>query len=263
MQTNIKMPAANAEQALSDATGPGMGAQDLDTRCLDKTQQLGFEHFIFAVWQPRPGGMPAHVFSSNYPEAFFSRDNGPGNASLFDMADESMPTVVSPYTWRSLQSRRESDRQVLQRAVAVGVGNAITFPAHGPRGSRAVFVVAGDQVPDEGSAELERIFADGSYFLLKAFDVALKLLDRDPTMRNRNELFSQRQREVLTGIADGKSFKTIAQELKISARTAQDHLERCLYHLGVDTREQAVCKAFALGLIVPSFHRQSGSASRY
>jgi DNA-binding NarL/FixJ family response regulator len=64
----------------------------------------------------------------------------------------------------------------------------------------------------------------------------------------RDEL-SQREIEVLTLVAAGKSNKEIAQRLFISDKTARNHVVSCLTKLGADDRTEAVTIAIRRGLI--------------
>ena len=58
---------------------------------------------------------------------------------------------------------------------------------------------------------------------------------------------SARQTEVLRTLAEGKTYKTIALELGISASTARSHLHETYDKLGVDDRINAVLRATEMG----------------
>jgi DNA-binding NarL/FixJ family response regulator len=63
------------------------------------------------------------------------------------------------------------------------------------------------------------------------------------------ESLSQRELEVLTLVAMGKSNKEIAQSLSISDKTARNHVASCLVKLGADDRTEAAITAIRRGLI--------------
>jgi DNA-binding NarL/FixJ family response regulator len=67
-------------------------------------------------------------------------------------------------------------------------------------------------------------------------------------MIGREEL-SQRELEVLTLVAMGKSNKEIAERLFISDKTARNHVASCLVKLGANDRTEAATTAFKRGLI--------------
>jgi DNA-binding NarL/FixJ family response regulator len=60
---------------------------------------------------------------------------------------------------------------------------------------------------------------------------------------------TEREREVLTALADGLSDKDIAERLGVSPKTARGHVVNVLGKLGVDSRLQAVVLAVRLGAV--------------
>jgi DNA-binding NarL/FixJ family response regulator len=72
--------------------------------------------------------------------------------------------------------------------------------------------------------------------------------ERLPEMIGRVVL-SQREIEVLTLVAMGKSNKEIAQSLSISDKTARNHVTSCLEKLGADDRTEAATTALKRGII--------------
>jgi DNA-binding NarL/FixJ family response regulator len=63
------------------------------------------------------------------------------------------------------------------------------------------------------------------------------------------EALTEREREVLTHTAHGRTNKEIGAALFLSDRTVQGHLQNIYQKLGVTTRTEAVTKALAAGLI--------------
>jgi len=63
------------------------------------------------------------------------------------------------------------------------------------------------------------------------------------------EKLTEREVEVLTLVAMGKSNKEIAQRLFISDKTARNHVANCLLKLGADDRTEAAMIAIKRGLI--------------
>jgi two-component system NarL family response regulator len=60
---------------------------------------------------------------------------------------------------------------------------------------------------------------------------------------------SQRELEVLTFVAMGKSNKEIAEQLFISDKTARNHVASCLVKLGANDRTEAATTAIKRGII--------------
>ena len=63
------------------------------------------------------------------------------------------------------------------------------------------------------------------------------------------EPLSEREREVLTLIAQGLSNQQIADALIVSVGTVKKHLNNIFGKLAVESRTQAVARARALGLL--------------
>ncbi len=60
---------------------------------------------------------------------------------------------------------------------------------------------------------------------------------------------SDKQQAVLQRLLQGKSNKVIARELDIAEGTVKAHLSAVYTALGVNSRSQAMCKAYELGLL--------------
>jgi DNA-binding NarL/FixJ family response regulator len=62
---------------------------------------------------------------------------------------------------------------------------------------------------------------------------------------------SEREIDVLTAVASGKSNKQVARELSVSEDTVKGHLKIIFTKLGVSDRTQAVMLAMRRGIIAP------------
>jgi len=84
-------------------------------------------------------------------------------------------------------------------------------------------------------------------------EVMKRLLARAASSVQQEHL-TEREREVLIGVADGKSSKEIARQLGITERTIRAHLTSIYTRLNVDSRTSAVKVALERG-ILPSVKR--------
>lgn len=98
--------------------------------------------------------------------------------------------------------------------------------------------------PDVTIQALRVVLAQGVYLPSAALRHALKRAAPGamPTL-------SDKQREVLQRLLQGKSNKVIARELGIAEGTVKAHLSAVYTALGVNSRSQAMCKAYELGLL--------------
>jgi DNA-binding NarL/FixJ family response regulator len=75
---------------------------------------------------------------------------------------------------------------------------------------------------------------------------------RDPKSLSRSKHLSDRQREVLQMLAEGRSMKEIAYILEISLRTVRFHKYRIMEELGITTNSELVQYAIKHAIISPS-----------
>jgi DNA-binding CsgD family transcriptional regulator len=68
----------------------------------------------------------------------------------------------------------------------------------------------------------------------------------------RLDVLTEREREILGLVAQGRSNKEIARELVISERTARSHVSNILRKLGLSSRTEAALLAVREGLARPS-----------
>ena len=116
---------------------------------------------------------------------------------------------------------------------------------------------AGFLLKDAPAAQLVaavRAAASGDAVLSRS--VARRVVERLPHQQavSRSaavEGLTEREREVLTLIADGCSNAEIAQRLHIVEGTVKTHVARILMKLGVRDRLQAVVAAYRAGLVFP------------
>jgi DNA-binding NarL/FixJ family response regulator len=89
---------------------------------------------------------------------------------------------------------------------------------------------------------------------LLAPSITRRLVERyaAPNPGNRDlEILTNREREVLTLLARGRSNPELAADLQLSEATVKTHVTRILTKLGLRDRVQAVVLAYETGLVRP------------
>lgn len=75
------------------------------------------------------------------------------------------------------------------------------------------------------------------------------LLGMEDHLRDKSELFTYREREVLALLAQGRSSKEIAEELFITERTVESHRKHMVEKCGVKNTAELMARAATLGMI--------------
>ena len=165
-------------------------------------------------------------------------------------------------TWRWIRMAMErgeltTDEMAALRinaAMGIRAGITISFPEASLRAKGAMGLIAD---PDLTEDDVETVFATRRDDLLAvAHLMHLKIIQLPVPIRRRS--LTQRQREALEWIADGKQTQDIALLMGVSAAMVEKHLRLAREALGVETTAQAVAKATLLNMI---FHRAPDAAS--
>jgi len=85
-------------------------------------------------------------------------------------------------------------------------------------------------------------------------NIARKVVDyfkKNKTVKNNSEniLLTKREKEVLSGLVNGSSYKAIADNLNISVETVRFHFRNVYKKLHVHSQSEAVVKAIKEGLV--------------
>src|SRR5262249_35252637 len=153
------------------------------------------------------------------------------------------------------RSERGHDAQTdafLDDASAHGVGSGFAFEfkdTHFVRGIMALSS-ASPSIDDYRRAAISKklgeILVLGTYFH-EIFRMGV--IEQGVPPLARGAALSQRQRECLALAAHGLTTEEIAQKLRISTRTTQYHFDSIRTKLGTSTRQEAVARGIAQGLI--------------
>ncbi|WP_209425104.1 helix-turn-helix transcriptional regulator [Pararhodobacter sp. SW119] len=133
----------------------------------------------------------------------------------------------------------------------LGQHQALSIPLAAPAAPRMSMLTfwGDDPAPDFGQfarAQLPVLQMAGLYFAgLLALRWPSAPHDADAAK------LSSRERQVLTRLAEGVRIAGIANELRISERSAQEYVARARLKLGARTRTDAVIRALLAGLIDP------------
>ena len=217
---------------------------------VDVSQSLGFESVMYAAVPSRHAGVEASFVHSNYSEEWRQH-------YLSEKFYEVDPTVhhcrtsVLPLVWEPETFSQRSERQMYEEASGFGIRSGITFPMHGCNGETGLISFASDILPDHHFNErLMHYMADLSLVRDYAFQSSL------PFIRARGAAdpaphLTRRELEVLKWVMAGKSSWEISRITYCAEATVNFHISNIRQKFNVNTRQQALVKAIALGIITP------------
>ncbi|MEQ9259898.1 MAG: LuxR family transcriptional regulator [Roseovarius sp.] len=238
----------SAAQLNDFVTAPSIEAL-WDMHCR-QMNDYGFDRLIYGFTRYMTstsfGDPDDFVLLSNLDEAYLDRFVGDGlytHAPMVRWATEN----EGAQSWSVLERRLRDgslspvERQVVEfnRSMGVVAGYSISFRPVSPRAKGAIALIAR---PGMSQPEADAVWAEHGEEILLLNNLAhLRILTLPYTNPGRS--LTERQREVLGWVGDGKTTQDIATILKVTPATVEKHLRLAREALGVETTAQAVLKA--------------------
>ncbi len=186
-------------------------------------QELGVRHFACCSHgdplSPRSAGLVFQTYPADWVRDF-SESGRYRIDPVFRYADERMV----PFSWDAPAFRADLTPQqleILSDAEGRGLGHGYTVPIHPPGSAAASCSV----VPDSGVMErgvTQALFTMACFM----FDGMLRGVGSEECSGTRPAQYSERERQCLELAAQGKDDWSIGSLLRISERTAHNHIER-------------------------------------
>ena len=242
--------AAGAERGEGNACDRKLRTlNDASQMCEDYARKCGLRYVFFWFRVPLLQAQPAQFVITNYPREWMERYRDQSYIKI-DPAVQRMMSAIGPFTLPADESEAPGAGEFLSDARKHGLDGGFCVPLHGPNGAHAAMTLAGGTVPPQGS-EQDKLFADSLLFGLRVFDGVLKIVANHSKARRAGDL-SERQRDVLTAIAEGRTVDEIMELFELGRGRVKDLLTQSVAKMGVTTREQAIVRALASGLIHPA-----------
>lgn len=238
---------------LTEAMQAAVDVPAIHAACRDIARSLGFAHFIYGLRVPVSLTQPYHFCLSGYPRAWRERYDAMGYLKVDPLVAHAFASAL-PVFWDEVTFDGELARRMFEEAASHGLRHGISAPVYGRRGDIAMLSLAGaDAVPAD--AELRnRLKTRVHWFATLLHETVRRvLLTREGAPAIRDNL-SEREKDCLMWVADGRTSAEIASLLKISERTVLFHIENAGSKLGVSGRHNVVARAIALGEIELSKH---------
>lgn len=214
----------------------------------------GFDQMLYGVVPSRHVRFETAFTRSNYSAEWRDRYESNGfhyvDPTVVHCVANTLPLIWAPSTFGSGQPGA-----LYEEASAHGIRSGVTLPIHGPQGELGMISFVSDLRPN---VPFERSLLEALPALSLIRDYAFASSARFREARAEPELprLTRRELEVLQWVMVGKSSWEVARITNCSEATVNFHLANVRQKFGVNTRQQAVVKAIALGLITPEDHRR-------
>jgi DNA-binding CsgD family transcriptional regulator len=215
--------------------------------------RFGFRYFIYHGRFPHTRAGNNDIYFDNCPEGWstFYREHG------FAAADQLLrllgPDHVTPTLWCQIAPRAAG---FFDKAREFGLVTGSTHPVHGPRGEWTSMSFIKDCGGVRAESEVEYALARCQLLAGYVHDCVSRIVDARlgatiPLSQpgpERSDL-NERECQVLTWVAAGKTTSEIAAIMPISERTVIFHLSNARRKLGATNSRHAISRALSLGLI--------------
>jgi LuxR family transcriptional regulator len=232
---------------LADLTA-AQSAEDLWTKHCAKMAEYGFDRIIYGfshfMSKTSLGDPDDFVLLTNHDPKYMNLFIGSGlyrDAPMVRWALNNVGACSWGYLWDELASGSLSERekQVIEinQQHSVTAGYSISFKAITSRSKGAIALTAR---PGMSQDEVDAVWAEhGSDIVLMNNIAHLKIM----TLPLGGRSLTDRQREALEWVGDGKTTQDIALLMGLTAATVEKHLRLARVALSVETTAQAVLKA--------------------
>ncbi|MEW6024904.1 MAG: LuxR family transcriptional regulator [Pseudomonadota bacterium] len=213
-------------------------------------RQLGFDQVLYGMVGSRHAQFERAFLRSNYSSAWRERYDAERLAYVDPTVGHCLSSTL-PIVWEPETFDGKEGRELYEEACAYGIRTGVTLPVHGPNGEFGVLSFASDAPAGRDfSRSITDVMPTLTLVRDYAFASAIRFMNdgpgHDPVPR-----LTRRELEVLNWVMAGKSSWEISKITNCSEATVNFHLANVRQKFNVNTRQQAVVKAIALGLISP------------
>lgn len=198
----------------------------------------GIEHFCFATY-PRPDNKLADVILTQNVPQFWLDHYADQNFLQLDAGIRFTRTTLYPFRYVDAPDPEGKAAQIVRDMKAAGFGNAVMVPISGHAGPRGAVWLQGKNFHQQAMAFLHIV-------VLYAYESLIRI-----RVERHEPFLTNREREVLTWSALGKSAWETGEILRISHRTVEEYINSASRKLGAGNRTHAVAMALRDGLITP------------
>ena len=226
--------------------------EEIHSACSALCDQFGFDRFQYGARIPTSFVKPYFIFISSYQNEWRARYLAEGYMSI-DPAVIHCASHSTPISWEQITSQeKESEviRHFMGEARDFGLHSGASFPVHSTQGEFAMFSVASSKDPAQAKFQIQEALPFAHLFTAHLHETVRKIFEQQVLPLKRVQL-TNREQHCLLWAAEGKTTWETSIILCLSERTVRFHLHNASVKLNVVSRQHAVARAVALGLINP------------
>ena len=216
----------------------------------DVARSLGFDSVLYGAVASKHASLESSFLRSNYSPAW--RQHYDANKLYYvDPTVSHCLGSALPIVWERELFTARSQGGLYEEASHHGIRSGVTFPIHGSSGELGLLSFACDMLPGEQfNNKLKHCMADLSLLRDYAFESSLKYMHARNAAEPALHL-TRRELEILKWVMAGKSSWEISRITDCAEATVNFHIGNIRQKFGVNTRQQALVKAIALGILTP------------
>jgi DNA-binding CsgD family transcriptional regulator len=226
--------------------------EELHTATRNFVNQLGYEHFIYGVQVNTSLTRPYQFVFSGYPEGWRDRYIEAGYQDID-------PTVTHcikqrravPIVWERRHFNSPVSERMMGEARDFGLRGGVTLSMQGRQGEAAMLSLATPANPDDARRDVVGTLGRAQLLACYLHEAIQRIVLSTQTAPLCRPTLTGREKECLTWAAEGKTTWEIAKIIHVADRTVVFHLQNATQKMGVATRQHAVARALALGLVAP------------
>lgn len=208
----------------------------------------GFDRLLYGFTQFKSGNSFGNIedvlILTNHPKEYTERYVGERLYAIAPMvrwASENSGACSWSWVKKNYEKLTTSEREVLEFNEKMGVtaGWAVSFPATSQRAKGAIALTAPSGMSQE---QADAIWEKHGRMIEQVTNIAHLKIITLPYSGARRPL-TERQREALEWVGDGKTTQDIATIMGLTSATVEKHLRLARESLDVETTAQAVLKA--------------------
>lgn len=213
------------------------------------THSLGFEQVLYGVVNSRHTQFEHAFLQSNYSVEWRERYDADRLAYVDPTVGHCLTSTL-PFIWEPDTFNSREGRALYEEASGYGIRTGVTLPIHGPNGEVGMLSLASDAAPGQAfTRDIAQVMGDLT--LVRDYAFASSLPFAHPEATEAAPRLTRRELEVLNWVMAGKSSWEISMITRCSEATVNFHLANVRQKFNVNTRQQAVVKAIALGMLNP------------